>query len=87
MYTVGSTRIFFTLAGQIETGTYNKENIGLNHVAFGVRSLAELEMMRGQLESSEVSHSGIRTDQYGGKQFIWLDDPDGLRVELYLRSE
>jgi glyoxylase I family protein len=87
MYVVGGTRMFFTLSEQTDFGTYNKERIGLNHIAFGVRTLAELEGIRSQLDSSKVSHSGIKLDQYGSKEFIWLDDPDGLRLEFYLRPE
>lgn len=87
MYIVGGTRIFFTLAGEAELGTYDKESIGLNHIAFGVRSLAELEAIQAQLDRTGIENSGIKIDEYGLKEFIWLDDPDGLRVEFYLRPE
>lgn len=87
IYLVGGTRIFFTLADETQVGTYDKEKIGLNHLAFSVRSLVELEAIQGQLESCQVPHSGIKVDQYGLREFIWLDDPDGLRIEFYLRSE
>ncbi len=86
MYMVSGTRIFFTLADEVKIGTYDKESIGLNHLAFGVRTLAELEAISGQLDSSGIQHSGVRIDEYGLKEFIWLDDPDGLRIEFYLRS-
>jgi catechol-2,3-dioxygenase len=86
MYIVNSTRIFFTLADEAEIGTYDKEGIGLNHFAFGVSRLAELEAIQAQLDICGIENSGITIDQYGLKEFIWLDDPDGLRVEFYLRS-
>jgi glyoxylase I family protein len=87
MYLVGDTRVFFTVSPESQTGIYNKEKVGLNHVAFGVRSLTELEAIGAELDSSEISHSGLKVDQYGQREFIWLDDPDGLRIEFYLRSK
>jgi len=87
MYLVGATRIFFTLADESLIETYNKEKVGLNHFAFSVCSLGELEAIQAQLEGSGIQNSGIKVDKYGSREFIWLDDPDGLRLEFYLRSE
>ena len=87
MYKVGETRLFFTASTESQAGIYDKEKIGLNHIAFGVRSLTELEAIQAQLDNAGISHSGIKLDQYGLKEFIWLDDPDGLRLEFYLRPE
>ena len=64
---------------------FEKENIELNHLAFGVRSLHEHQLIRKRLDDAHVSHSGIKKDQYGQKDFIWLDDPDGMRIEFYCR--
>ena len=86
-YSVGDTLLFFTTPVESQTGPYDKEQIGLNHIAFGVRTLAELETIQQQLDSFEIAHSGIKIDSYGLKEFIWLDDPDGLRIEFYLHSE
>lgn len=87
MYTVGDTRLFFTDSVESRSGNDDKEKIGLNHVAFGVRTLAELERFQQQLDNCGISHSGVKLDPYGLKEFIWLDDPDGLRIEFYLRPE
>ena len=87
MYTVGDTRLFFTCSDQSRQESYEKENVGLNHIAFGVRTLGELQVIQTELNSIGISHSGIRLDQYGLREFIWLDDPDGIRIEFYLRSE
>lgn len=27
-----------------------------------------------------------KIDKYGKKEFIWFDDPDGARLEFYLRK-
>ncbi|MHB1937360.1 MAG: VOC family protein [Acidobacteriaceae bacterium] len=87
MYMVGDTRLFFTSSTENQTGMYEKEKIGLNHIAFGVHSLAELETIREQLDKFGLSHSGLKLDRYGLNEFIWLDDPDGMRIEFYLRPE
>lgn len=41
MYMVGDTRLFFTQAVD-HASPYNKENVGLNHIALGVRSIEEI---------------------------------------------
>lgn len=85
LYKAGDTRLFFTLSGRPQQGNYEKEKVGLNHMAFGVRTLEELKTIRTQLDTAGISHSGIMIDHYGRKEFIWLDDPDGMRIEFYLR--
>jgi len=87
MYQVGETRLFFTRCGGNHAGTYDKERVGLNHCALGVRSLEDLKKIRAQLDAAGIAHSGIKLDPYGSKEFIWMDDPDGLRLEFYLRPE
>lgn len=86
MYQVGNCRLFFTLSSRNDPAGFDKENIGLNHLAFGVRSLEELKSIQAQLDAARLKHSGIGKDRYGQKDFIWLDDPDGLRLEFYLRQ-
>jgi glyoxylase I family protein len=85
MYITGGTRLFFTLVDESRKGTYDKENIGLNHLAFGARTTEELHTIQEQLSRNGIMHSGVKLDSYGLKEFIWLDDPDGMRIEFYLR--
>lgn len=87
MYMAGDTRIFFTASVGPQAAGFEKENIGLNHLAFGVRSLEELQVIEEQLDRAAISHSGIKLDPYGLKEYLWLDDPDGMRIEFYLRSQ
>jgi glyoxylase I family protein len=87
MYQAGDTRLFFTLAQRHRKEVYEKEAVGLNHIAFGVRALSELQAVQKQLDSSGISHSGVRLDHYSSKEYIWLDDPDGIRIEFYLRPQ
>ena len=84
MYMVGDTRLFFTPC--VEQATpYNKENIGLNHIALAVRTIEELETIELHLSQQGVAHSGIKLWQDGLTKYIWLDDPDGIRIEYWLR--
>jgi len=87
MYQVGDTRLFFTDCRRPYGGPYDKEGVGLNHFALGVRTLEDLQKIEAQLDTAGVAHSGIQVDPYGSKEFIWMDDPDGLRLEFYLRPE
>jgi glyoxylase I family protein len=85
MYMAGDTRLFFTCSVKSRQGTYEKEKVGLNHIAFGVRTLKELQTIQAQLDSSGISHSGIKLWQDGLTEYIWLDDPDDMRVEFWVR--
>jgi glyoxylase I family protein len=87
MYQVGATRLFFTRCGRDHAGLNDKERVGLNHFALGVRTLEDLKKIAAQLDAAGIAHSGIKLDPYGSKEFIWMDDPDGLRVEFYMRPE
>jgi glyoxylase I family protein len=87
MYMAGDTRLFFTRSGESRHGIYEKEKIGLNHIAFGLRTRAELQTIQAQLDSGEISHSGIKLWQDGLTEYIWLDDPDGMRIEFWLRPQ
>jgi glyoxylase I family protein len=86
-YVVGTTRLFFTPSPHTSANSYDKECIGLNHLAFGVRSSKELRKMLGHLNDAGLENSGVKIDDYGNKEFICLDDPNGFRVEFYCRPE
>lgn len=56
------------------------EAFGLRHLAF---SVANLENVLAQLEKHGIAAEPIRTDEYTGKRFTFIADPDGLPIELY----
>ncbi len=56
------------------------EACGLRHLAF---SVANLENILAQLEKQGIAAEPIRTDEYTGKRFTFIADPDGLPIELY----
>lgn len=56
------------------------EAAGLRHLAFEVENV---ETMVEALQKQNISAEPIRTDEYTGKKFTFIFDPDGLPVELY----
>ena len=83
-YFIGETRLFFVLPyGEFTMA--NKDLGGLNHLAFGVRTAEELRAFERVLNEANIRNSGVRLDKYGNKEFVWLDDPDGYRIEFYCR--
>ncbi len=84
MYQVGETRLFFTPCAD-KAAPHDKEDVGFNHIALGVRTPEELQAVAAQLDEARVVHSGIKLWQDGLTRYVWLDDPDGIRVEYWLR--
>jgi glyoxylase I family protein len=87
MYMAGDTRLFFTRSREPAEAKYKKEKVGLNHLALGVRTREELRAIQAQLDGGGISHSGIKFWQDGVTEYIWLDDPDGMRIEFWLRPQ
>lgn len=86
VFLIGETKVFFSLPYRDDKEfVFDKDRVGLNHIAFGVGTLEELKAFEKQLDDNGVKHSGIQIDKYGGKEFLWFDDPDGIRLEFYLR--
>jgi len=56
------------------------EACGGRHLALAVR---DLEKSIAYLQSQKVTYEPIRQDEYTGKRFTFLEDPDGFPIELY----
>ncbi|SFS48531.1 SMU1112c/YaeR family gloxylase I-like metalloprotein [Sphingobacterium wenxiniae] len=56
------------------------EATGLRHLAFAVK---DVEVVRNELLSLDVSVEEIRVDEGTGKRFFFTTDPDGLPLEFY----
>lgn len=82
---IGNTKLFLTSPYREGAKDFDKHNIGLNHFAFRVGSLDELQSYEKKLDDAKIVHSGVKVDPYGGKEFIWFDDPDQIRLEFYIR--
>jgi catechol 2,3-dioxygenase len=60
--------------------------IGLYHVAFKVGdSLDELRACKAHLEANGVSISGM--SDHGVSQSLYIQDPDGIEIELYVDAD
>lgn len=56
------------------------EATGLRHLAFEVENLEEVCLY---LKEKNVDTEPVRTDEFTGKKFTFLFDPDNLPIELY----
>lgn len=56
------------------------ESCGLRHLAFSVKNIEETIL---ELKNKGVATESVRIDEFTGKRFTFLADPDGLPLELY----
>jgi glyoxylase I family protein len=84
VYYIKGTKLHFKTASNY--ASFNKDAGGFNHLAFGLETRAELEKMDWILEKAGIKHSPIDRDKKSGLEYIWFDDPDGMRLEFYLRG-
>lgn len=56
------------------------EAAGLRHLAFEVNNLEEIV---GELKSKNIIAEPIRIDEFTGKKFTFISDPDNLPIEFY----
>ena len=56
------------------------EACGLRHLAFAV---ADIEAIVAALQPFNIITEPIRIDEFTGKKFTFIADPDGLPVEFY----
>ena len=61
--------------------TFDEHRRGLDHVAFGVASRAELEQWQARLDELGVPHGGIVDAGYGSG--LSFRDPDNLPLEFF----
>ena len=55
------------------------EAAGLRHLAFATD---DFDGALADLDAAGTPHEEVRTDEYTGKRFFFLRDPDGLPVEI-----
>jgi glyoxylase I family protein len=56
------------------------EATGLRHLAFEVENLVEV---LAKMKEHSIEVEPIRTDEFTGKRFTFISDPDGLPIEFY----
>lgn len=85
-FVLGSTKLFLTSPYKLSAKKFNKHNIGLNHIALQMKSLSMLRSYVQKLDKAHIAHSSIQIDTFSLKQFVHFDDPDGMRLEFYIRK-
>jgi len=85
MYYIGPTRLFLTLprGTPLPNDSFDPKRIGLEHFAIHIASVEDLKEIEKVLNNGSITHSGIHIDSHSGKEKIWLDDPDKIRVEFF----
>ncbi|WP_281755264.1 SMU1112c/YaeR family gloxylase I-like metalloprotein [Neptunitalea chrysea] len=53
---------------------------GLRHLAFEVE---DIEETHGYLQDKKIFTEAIRIDEFTGKNFFFIEDPDKLPIEFY----
>jgi catechol-2,3-dioxygenase len=66
---------------EIEGGQFTEFRAGLDHVAFGCASRAELEEWADRLNGLGIEHGGINDAHYGSG--VSFRDPDGNALEFF----
>jgi glyoxylase I family protein len=86
MYYIGPTRLFLnvSLGETLPNDTFNPKRIGLEHFAIGITTIEDLKEIEKALDKGSIKHSGIHIDKHSGKEKIYLDDPDKIRVEFFM---
>jgi glyoxylase I family protein len=56
------------------------EACGLRHIAFEVDSVDDIVKY---LKAKNIESESIRVDEWTGKKFTFIADPDGLPIEFY----
>lgn len=87
VYDIGGTKVFFGLPYHESTNQYDRDAHGLNHWAIGLEEELELQEADRRLTAAGIQHSPIQPCRQSGLEMIWFDDPDGMRVEFYLRGK
>lgn len=87
VYEVGDTKLFFGLPYHKSGDSYDRNSHGLNHWAIGLEEKHELEEAERRLTAVGIQHSPIQPCRQSGLPMIWFDDPDGMRLEFYLRGK
>lgn len=65
----------------VANDAFDEDRVGLDHLSFGVGSLADLEEAVQTLEARGVDHSGIK--DVGLAHLLAFRDPDNIALELW----
>lgn len=65
---------------------FNERRPGIDHLSFGVATIAELEAWLARFDDAGVEHSGLQVTPTTGFTLVAFRDPDRIQLELYLAS-
>lgn len=73
-------------AGETPPGDrFDPHRVGLDHVALACDDEAELTRLAGVLDEAGFWNTGVKTDDALGKRYVAFKDPDGIKLELYMK--
>jgi glyoxylase I family protein len=68
--------------GDASSDTFDHRRTGLDHFAFKVVDVSELDRWTAHLDELGVAHSPVRVVDLG--RFVSFEDPDGIQFELWV---
>ncbi len=81
IYNIGNSLIGLRPTG---TGAFDEDRVGLDHLAFGLPSLDDLERAAAHLDSLGIAHEPIK--DIGVAYILEFRDPDNIALELTARK-
>jgi glyoxylase I family protein len=63
-------------------GPFDERRVGMDHVAFHVGGIEEVDALKGRFGQLGVVHSDVRSSP-GGAAAITLRDPDNIQLEVF----
>jgi glyoxylase I family protein len=86
VYALGGTLLGLHGFPDLETkDNFNERRPGLDHIAFGCASRADLVAWAARLDELGVAHGGIKDAGYGSG--LSFRDPDNIALELFAPPE
>jgi glyoxylase I family protein len=85
-FVAGSTIIVFRKASlkDANDNVFNPFNIGMDHIALGCETEAELERVARGLKDAGVENTGVKFDDVLQKKYVAFKDPDRIQWEFYM---
>jgi glyoxylase I family protein len=70
--------------GTGETGAFDEQRVGLDHLSFRVTDSDELARWVAHLDANDVAHSGIIDADFGPT--VVFRDPDNVQLEFFVHT-
>jgi glyoxylase I family protein len=80
IYTFGAGQLLGLRPVAHPSDRFDEDRVGLDHVSFALRTLADLEEAVATLDAAGVAHEPVK--DIGGLSILEFRDPDGNALEL-----